>query len=89
MLRSGSGAGTVRALAVWIVLCLAATVALSPLAALLFALALAAVFFFVRRIARRQFGGMSGDLAGFAISVTELALLLALVFSERLVILWS
>lgn len=88
-LRSGAGAGTVRALAVWTALCLAATVVISPLAALLFAVALAAVFFFVRRIARRQFGGMSGDLAGFAISVTELALLLALVISERLVLVWS
>ena len=61
---------------------------LMPLAAALFLAASLCVFFYVKRIARKQFGGMSGDLAGFCISVTEIALLFVLVLSERMVALW-
>lgn len=86
--REAASSGNVWALAVWAVLSLAGTAFLMPLAAPVFLLCSAAVFFYVRRIAKKQFGGMSGDLAGWCISMTEIALLLGLVLSERVVTLW-
>lgn len=44
-----------------------------------------ASFLVVARIARREFGGMSGDVAGFLLQVAELLMLAAIVVSERLV----
>lgn len=86
--RAAADRGTVRALGLWAVLSLAAAAALMPLAAVVFLLVSAGVFFYVKRMARRQFGGMSGDLAGFCVCLSELALLLGLVISERMVTLW-
>ena len=82
--REAASSGNVWALAVFGILALAASAFLMPLAAGLFLLASLGVFFYVKRTAKKQFGGMSGDLAGFCISVTEIALLLGLVLSERL-----
>ena len=86
--REAASVGNVWALAIWGVLCLAAAALLMPLAAGVFLLLSAGVFFYVKGIARKQFGGMSGDLAGFSISLAEIALLLGLVLSERVVTLW-
>ena len=82
--RDASSRGNVWALIIWGVLSLAGAALLMPLAAALFAVLTAGVFYYVKRTAEKQFGGMSGDLAGFCISVTEIALLLGLVLSERL-----
>ena len=46
------------------------------------------VFLYIRHTANKQFGGMSGDLAGAGITLCALAMLLALVLSERAVSLW-
>ncbi len=75
-------------LIIWAVLALLGAAFLSPLAAGAFLPASAAVFFYVRHTAKKQFGGMSGDLAGFCISLAEIALLFVLVLSERVVTLW-
>ena len=42
-------------------------------------------FFALRRMAIKQFGGMSGDLAGFSIQMSELIMLTAYVFVSRAV----
>jgi cobalamin synthase len=36
----------------------------------------------------REFGGMSGDLAGYCITITAIVLLLGLVLAERITTLW-
>ena len=86
--REAASNGNVWALAGWAVLSFVCAAFLMPLAAGLFLLISAGVFFYVKGMAKKQFGGMSGDLAGFCISVTEIALLLGLVLSERVVTLW-
>ena len=42
------------------------------------ALVALAVFVYYRRMAIRQFGGISGDLAGWFLQTTELAMLVAM-----------
>ena len=42
-------------------------------------------FFALRRMAIKQFGGMSGDLAGFSIQMSELIMLTAYVFVTKAV----
>lgn len=44
----------------------------------------AVVFFFYKRMCDRQFGGITGDLAGYFLQVCELAMLTAIVFAGRL-----
>ncbi len=88
MFREAASRANVWVLFGWAALSLAGAAFLSPLAAGLFLPVSAAVFFYVKRTAKKSFGGMSGDLAGFCISVSEIALLLAVVLSERLVSLW-
>ena len=83
--RESAAKGNVWALAVWAVLSLAGAAFLMPLAAVCFLLISIGVFWYVKVMSGKQFGGMSGDLAGFCISVTEIALLFGLVISERLV----
>lgn len=72
----------------WIVLTLALSALLSWLAAAFFAALGAAAFFLVKRTAQKQFGGMSGDLAGFGISLCSVLLLFGMVLSERILSLW-
>ena len=86
--REAASKGNLYVLIGWAVLALTGAAFLMPLAAGVFLLASAAVFFYVKHIAKKQFGGMSGDLAGFCISVTEITLLFVLVLSERAVTLW-
>ena len=86
--REAVSRSDVRILIGWLVISLAVAAVLMPLAAVLSAAAAAGVFLYVKRTARKQFGGMSGDLAGFCISVTEIALLAAQVLAERMVTLW-
>lgn len=65
-------------LAAEILLALAAALLLWPLAGLCMLLVCAGAFGFLRVMAMKQFGGMSGDLAGWLISLCELLLLLLL-----------
>jgi len=53
------------------------------------ALAAAVIFYFIyRRMALRQFGGFTGDLAGWFLQVCELLTLAAVVLTERMCALW-
>lgn len=60
-------------------------VGLSPLSGLAALCAGAACIFFTHRMAEKEFGGMSGDIAGYLITVTELAMLLAFVIFYKAV----
>ena len=52
------------------------------------ALIAAGCFFGLRRMAAREFGGMSGDLAGYIITLSQLLMLLGYVFAERMAEVW-
>ena len=86
--RDSAGKSAVWILLLWTVLGLCGMAVLSPLAAGLSALACGCVFLYVRHVANKQFQGMSGDLAGCGISLSSIAMALALVLSERAVTLW-
>ncbi len=100
LLPSGSENGMQRAfrdsasksalwiLLLWVVLATAGAAVLSPLAAGTMLLFSGLVFLYIRHTAKKQFGGMSGDLAGAGITLASAAALLALVLSERAVSLW-
>ncbi len=70
---------------VWFGLCAAGMVLLEPVAGAGMAILAAASAFGAFRMSRKQFGGMSGDAAGFLLQVTELAMLFGLVFLQRVV----
>ena len=72
----------------WVVLAGAGLVWLAPVSGLVSLLACGLCLFYVYRMARREFGGMSGDLAGYLITVSQLVLLACFVISERVVSLW-
>lgn len=40
---------------------------------------------YLRRMSRREFGGMSGDLAGYLITLSQLVLLAVFIFTEKVV----
>ncbi len=88
LLASFSGAADRRAAAVlvlWIAACGAGLAALSPAGGAV-SLALAGGWFlYVKKMSRREFGGMSGDLAGFLIAGSELAFLLGRTFFGKVV----
>jgi len=86
--RDSASKGSVWILLCWVVLSLGGAALLSPLAAGGMLLAGGLVFLYVRHTARKQFGGMSGDLAGAGITLSTIATVLALVLSERVVTLW-
>ena len=68
----------------WVVLSAAAMVAVWPLVGLVMVLGAAATWLLVRRMAMKQFEGMSGDIAGFQLQVSELVMLILLVVTERM-----
>ena len=82
--RDGASKKAAVILILWCIALLAAMAFISPLCAALSAAAVMICALSVRKMALKEFGGMSGDIAGFMISVTELALLLALVLSEKI-----
>ena len=73
------------ALAVWCVLLAAGLMVVSPLAGGGMALLVAISALLTLRMAKKQFGGMSGDIAGFCIQACELAMLGGLIFLSKAV----
>ena len=71
-------------LLVWTAACAAALLALDPVTggAMAAAAGLSFLYYFV--MSRRQFGGITGDLAGFFLQVCECAMVLAVVLAQRL-----
>lgn len=86
--RDSASKGSVWVLILWVVLALSGAAVLSPLSAGGMLLAGGLVFLYVRHTAKKQFGGMSGDLAGAGITLSAIAMVLALVLSERVITLW-
>ncbi|MBR4906672.1 MAG: adenosylcobinamide-GDP ribazoletransferase [Clostridia bacterium] len=86
--RDSASKGSVWVLILWAVLSLVGAAMLSPVAAGGMLLAGGLVFLYIRHTAIKQFGGMSGDLAGAGITLSAIAMALGLVLSERIVSLW-
>ena len=72
-------------LVIWVVVCAAALLWLSPVAggAALLGAGLACLYY--RVMSFRQFGGVTGDLAGFFLQTCELAMVLAVVIVQKVV----
>ena len=70
----------------WFLLCAAFLIWLSPLRGAAIILAAAVSLLYLRRTAGRQFGGMSGDLAGYLITISELLMLLTFILFEKAVL---
>lgn len=66
----------------------AAGMALCHPAALIMPLAAVATGWGVKRMARREFGGMRGDLAGYLLQVAEILMLATLILTQKVVLKW-
>ncbi len=91
LLAAFRGAAEKRAawvLGVWMLLCAAALCALSLPGGVAATASAALCFTYLRRMAAREFGGMSGDLAGFLITLSQPVMLLGYVFAERMAAIW-
>ena len=91
LLAAFRGAAEKRAawvLGVWMLLCAAALCALSLPGGVVATASAALCFTYLRRMAAREFGGMSGDLAGFLITLSQPVMLLGYVLAERMAAIW-
>lgn len=75
-------------LALWCALCAAGLIALSPIGGCAALAAAGLCMWYVFRMSRREFGGMSGDLAGFLITIIQPAALFAHLLAERMAAVW-
>jgi len=72
--------------AAWIfALCAAGVILIAGIGGAAMVIAAVMAFFALRRMAIKKFGGMSGDLAGFSIQMSELIMLTAYVFVSKAV----
>ena len=71
-------------MAVYLVLLCGGAVLLNPLHGVLMAAAAALTFWYYHHMAMKYFGGMTGDLAGFFVSVCELVMTLAVIIGNRI-----
>ena len=85
MRSSADRRAVVVILGVWCALGAAAILLLSPLTGGVMALIAALCAVLTVRLSKREFGGMSGDLAGFCIQVCELGMLCGLIFVQKAV----
>jgi adenosylcobinamide-GDP ribazoletransferase len=88
MFSDGAARSSSVILLLWAAVTLAAMALLSPAASALSAPGAVCVFCYLKRMSAREFGGMSGDLAGYCITITAIVLLLGLVLAERITTLW-
>lgn len=69
----------------WAVLCTGALCALAPISGIVCAVVFLLCLLYLYRMAKREFGGMSGDLAGYIVTLGELLMLLSYIVTERVV----
>lgn len=71
-------------LLVWVAVSAAAMIALDPVTGIAAVAGAGLSFLYYFVMSRRQFGGITGDLAGFFLQVCECAMVLAVVLAQRL-----
>jgi adenosylcobinamide-GDP ribazoletransferase len=67
----------------WFVLAASVALALDWRGAAVITVAILLITLYIRVMSKRQFGGMSGDLAGFLIQLAELSAVVAFVLLEK------
>jgi adenosylcobinamide-GDP ribazoletransferase len=72
-------------MAAWLIACAVAALIIRPLPALAGLVAAGLVYLYYWRMSARQFGGITGDLAGYFLTICEIAYAFAVVFVGRLV----
>ena len=82
--RDGADASSARILGIWMVLCLGGLCLIRPLYAAAGLAASALCLLLTGRLAEKQFGGMSGDLAGHLNVLTELTALLFCILADMI-----
>ena len=88
MVDAAAETRTKNVLIAWFALTALVMLAVSPLAGLFVILGAALSGWLVGRMAKAQFGGMSGDLAGFLVQVGEIVMLLILIVLQRMIWIW-
>ncbi|MBQ8264637.1 MAG: adenosylcobinamide-GDP ribazoletransferase [Oscillospiraceae bacterium] len=83
--KDAAAAPAAAIIAVWLVLCAAAALILAPMGGTLCIILSALLLWRIRVMSQREFGGMSGDIAGYTISLGELVLLFVYILSEKAV----
>ena len=83
--REGAAKRAAWILLIWCGVCAAALIVLSPVSGLFCTLAAVVLLLGVRVMSQKEFGGMSGDLAGYLITLGELVLLACFIFAEKVV----
>ena len=83
--REGAAKRAAVLLAVWCELSAAGLIFLSPVSGLFCTLAAVVLLLGLRVMSQKEFGGMSGDLAGYLITLSELVLLACFIFAEKVV----
>lgn len=83
--RDGAARKATLILTVWCVVCAATLIVLSPISGIVCTLAAVALLLYLRHMSQKEFGGMSGDLAGYLITLSELVLLACFIFAEKVV----
>lgn len=86
--RDGAAKSAAGILVIWCLAALAGLLVLAPLPGAVCAAAALACLWYLYRMSRREFGGMSGDLAGYLISLSQPVLLFCFLLTERMVSLW-
>ena len=84
--REGAAKRATWILLVWCLICAAALIVLSPISGLFCTLAAVVLLLGLRVMSLKEFGGMSGDLAGYLITLSELVLLACFIFAEKVVL---
>lgn len=69
----------------WAVICTGALCCLSTVSGIVCAVVFLLCLLYLHRMSKREFGGMSGDLAGYIITLAELLMLLSYMVTERVV----
>lgn len=75
---------TLAALGIFIVICAAVMIIISPLCGGLAVIASIAAFVWYRLYAYKQFGGITGDTAGWFLQICESCILAAVIFAEKI-----
>lgn len=83
--RDGASKNAVVLLTIWCLICAACAIILSPVSGIVCTLAAIILLWYLHRMSKKEFGGMSGDLAGYLITLSELVLLACFIFAEKVV----
>ncbi|MDO5117910.1 MAG: adenosylcobinamide-GDP ribazoletransferase [Eggerthellaceae bacterium] len=83
--RESSERSSMMVLAIVFIVCVVCMVLLDWVAAIFVIIAAAIAVVYLYITARKQFGGMSGDLSGFFLQIAELAMLIALLVAQKVV----